>query len=863
MLLVSFIALCLSIYFYKRIKVSIFFKILFSLGTLVSIFFYVLYFIANYFTGNGITNAVFYYLEYGLEGVDFLEYINLISVASLFLLFGIVLAIWIILKKNHKEKHNVIFFLAVFLFLFVSLALNPVTVSLGKMVFKNKENIIMDKDSVFYEFYKHPRIRQIAKSKNLVFIYAEGLERTYFDEAIFPDLTKNLKKIESKSVSFMDLSQGPYAEHTIGGMVAGQCGFPLIIPSFSIVGANSMFGMDTYLESAICLGDLLHDEGYYLTYYGGAPLSFGGKGKFYLTHKFNDVKGRNELLEKIPNQDYRSAWGIYDDSLFDLAYNRYVELAKKQDKFAMFLLTLDTHPSLDGGYPSKSCNNIKYQDGNNLMLNVVACSDYLISNFVKKIRASKLDQETVIVIVSDTLGQKNDATELLNKGDRKLLYLINEPNSVAGTKIDNPGLNFDIASTMLPFIGYKGDIGMGRNLFEIESSTNRVQNIIDNLSEFKSNVLQFWKFPKIEKFIEINMNQKKIFIDNNEYEIPILIKLNDDLETILNFRFFTSNDLALIESITNSVEDNGFILIEECSKINYIINTGIDNDSFCLLAGKNNKYSYMNLTPRIDLSQEKKYYMHSFPSLRLSIEEIHKIINKGVNNFSTKMIAHAGGGINKSTYTNSFDALDSNMAKGFSYFEIDFVFTKDNKLVCLHDWESSFEDTFGFKTEEKLTLNEFKKLASTKAMFHNCTLLELASWMEKHPDAYLVTDIEGDNVEALKMISTIIPDYEKRVIPQIYSPANFSKIKEMGYDQVIWTLYRYGGTNKNVLDVIRRFYGSFAITMPVDRAKTDLPLKLKEREIPTYVHTINLMDEKINFTKNYHVTEIYTDFLTP
>ena len=38
--------------------------------------------------------------------------------------------------------------------------------------------------------------------RNVVFIYAEGLERTYFDETLFPGLINKLRVLESKGTYF-------------------------------------------------------------------------------------------------------------------------------------------------------------------------------------------------------------------------------------------------------------------------------------------------------------------------------------------------------------------------------------------------------------------------------------------------------------------------------------------------------------------------------------------------------------------------------------------------------------------------------------------------------------------------------------
>jgi len=233
------------------------------------------------------------------------------------------------------------------------------------------------------------------------------------------------------------------------------------------------------------------------------------------------------------------------------------------------------------------------------------------------------------------------------------------------------------------------------------------------------------------------------------------------------------------------------------------------------------------------------------------------------NGFIAHRIAHAGGAINNVTYTNSYEALESNIKKGFLYFELDLSFTSDEKLVCLHDWGNSFQRSFGFTVVKAATLEEFETLVKEKSDFNKCTLDGLAAWMTNNPEAYIVTDLKGDNYKALKIIMEILPDAKRRVIPQIYSPENFQDIKRLGYKQIIWTLYRYGGTNEQVIGWVGEFYGPVSITMPVDRGITALPMELRNLGIPTYVHTINSVEQRDKYVNNFGVTEIYTDILDP
>jgi hypothetical protein len=224
-------------------------------------------------------------------------------------------------------------------------------------------------------------------------------------------------------------------------------------------------------------------------------------------------------------------------------------------------------------------------------------------------------------------------------------------------------------------------------------------------------------------------------------------------------------------------------------------------------------------------------------------------------------IAHAGGNYGFITYSNSYEALDENYKEGFRYFELDFVFTSDDVLVCLHDWRSNFKRSFGFTTKNPLSYYEFVNTVAANKKFKNCTVDGLANWISDNSDAYIVTDIKGDNLIGLRQLLEAIPNAKKKIIPQIYQPKNFKSVKELGFESIIWTLYRYDGNVDDVLDEIKDFSGKIAITMPTKRARTNLPYELTRLNIPSYVHTINSSEETSLYTEKMHVTEIYTDFM--
>jgi phosphoglycerol transferase len=258
-----------------------------------------------------------------------------------------------------------------------------------------------------------------------------------------------------------------------------------------------MSGMDNFLGSAVCLGDLLTNEGYHLAYYGGASLDFAGKGKLYKTHGFSEIKGRDELTPMLEDKDYSSGWGLYDDSLLGLVYDKFLTLSEEGRRFGLVTLTLDTHHP--NGHPSKSCDGVKYQQGDNPILNAVACSDYLITKFVNKVIESKYAKDTVIILASDHLAKRNTAHDILKKNEQKRrnVFMVIDPAQVNYKEVKTEGSTLDVGVNILPFIGYRGSLGLGRKLTDNEQEVVNEKTLIHkNLTRWKRFIQGFWGLDK-------------------------------------------------------------------------------------------------------------------------------------------------------------------------------------------------------------------------------------------------------------------------------------------------------------------------------------------------------------------------------
>lgn len=589
-----FLFISLLLFFYKGIH-SPLKRSIFSVSVFISLVFFLVFLVADYFTGRGVTQGVIYYLNYGFEGVGLSEYFHIITILLLSLLFCLYFSLYIFSRQHDDKPEQVFVYLTLFLALF-SLLSNPVSAKLKQIGQQKFTSTKAQKDTNFKQYYNTPVIEKTGTPKNLVLIYAEGLERTYFNKKEFPNLVPNLKQIDKNSISFTNITQDKFSHHTMGGMVASQCGIPLVSPSH----ANSMAGMDSYLASATCIGDLLAKKGYYLSYYGGADLSFGGKGKFYKTHGFDEIKGLKKLSNE-KNKKYKNPWGLDDNIVLNLAYDRFIQLSQQQDKFGLFLLTLGTHHPT--GHSSKRCKQKK----ENKMLSAVACSDKEIANFINRIRNSKYSKNTIIVVVSDHLALPNIASERLNKHQRRNLFLINIPRQKT-KRINKKGSTLDIAPTILPYLGYEAKLGLGRNLIKSESN---IEDINKNLNNWRPNLQQFWGFPKIEGGIKIK--DKKLIINNSrEFKVPVLIEFDKNLNTKLRFQFDLPEHLQLNQQLASLVEERKrFIMIEPCRQMNKIVTNKINYDGFCIIGGK---------------GKNKNYHQKVKSGLSLSKDQIKKII---------------------------------------------------------------------------------------------------------------------------------------------------------------------------------------------------------------------------------------------
>ncbi|HWK53148.1 MAG TPA: sulfatase-like hydrolase/transferase [Hyphomicrobiales bacterium] len=431
---------------YRRVRLRHRACVLAALALLAA--FQLLRLLSFYFQGTGFNNAFFYHLELNNALAAWRAYVPLLLGCVAYLVLLALLLRRVGMRRSEGAPLSVALVIPL---LAGGLALDPdlrsfvrYEVELGRNL--AQEDRPLPRAEALAAQHLDPAVLEqlpIAASpgKNLVLLYLESLEATYFDKERFGDLLPRLGAWQERARRFPNMVQTDGTGFTMAGIVASQCGTSMLFEA--IPNGNDVLNQGV-LNRVACLGDILSEAGYRQTFMGGAPLSFAGKGRFLEMHQYDRVLGRRVLSARLSDPDYLTGWGLYDDSLFEQAWQEFERLAARGEPFNLTLLTLDTHAPT--GEPSASC--APFPESNNSMLNAVYCSDQLVSAFLDRLRQHPAWQNTVVALVSDHYAMRNAAQSYYPDYRRRRL-LFSLLNAGEPGEVSRMGTLMDIAPTLL------------------------------------------------------------------------------------------------------------------------------------------------------------------------------------------------------------------------------------------------------------------------------------------------------------------------------------------------------------------------------------------------------------------------------
>ena len=223
-------------------------------------------------------------------------------------------------------------------------------------------------------------------------------------------------------------------------------------------------------------------------------------------------------------------------------------------------------------------------------------------------------------------------------------------------------------------------------------------------------------------------------------------------------------------------------------------------------------------------------------------------------------IMHAGGETpNGRRESNSIEALNNSYENGEYWLELDFSLTSDSKFVCVHDFYAYYsKDLTGVDVPD---LEVFEKLRKSTYGFESPTLDSLILWLDTHPMAVIVTDVKENNLDFARTVAENYPDYIKRFAIQIYGRDEYKTVTALGFDKVIYTLYKQPAERYDV-KLIRKFAKKsknlIALTYAADVENSDSIAEIAKIGVPVYIHTINSAEEQ-SFWREFGAYGFYTD----
>lgn len=311
-----------------------------------------------------------------------------------------------------------------------------------------------------------PRIlRAPDRQMNLILIYFESMEEAIAELSVTREAFAPLEALSAAGLRLRGIGQYPGSNYSAGGIVATQCGVPLLTPSASSfmpasgVRANEM---GPVMPNLLCLGDILADQGYRTTFLNGSDLSSYGIEMFLRSHGFEEIISLRDF-EAAGRAERRNSWGVEDDVLYERIRQELEELAASGAPFFLSYENVGTHPP--DGYLDPSCPPIR---SGRQFPRAIACGVNYVIGIIDHVEQLGIAENTVIAIVIDHLMMSStlniDLSGYIEPRHNFALIL----NAGRTGEVRRRASLMDIYPTLLELIGFEienGQAGMGRSMF--------------------------------------------------------------------------------------------------------------------------------------------------------------------------------------------------------------------------------------------------------------------------------------------------------------------------------------------------------------------------------------------------------------
>ena len=229
-----------------------------------------------------------------------------------------------------------------------------------------------------------------------------------------------------------------------------------------------------------------------------------------------------------------------------------------------------------------------------------------------------------------------------------------------------------------------------------------------------------------------------------------------------------------------------------------------------------------------------------------------------------KVIIHAAGALrtqagDEAIYTNSLDALQNMYDAGNRFCEIDIRETSDGVLICAHGDEAHLAN--GSELPADAESGDFLS-ERLFGEFTPMTVEMLAAFMREHPDLTVITDAQGDNLRISRKLAEAWPDLKDRFIIQIYHESEYNPIRELGFQNLIYTLYRAADEERNLWEIARFAEKHELVGITIQKEQfysAKNRIAMAHCGLPFMFHTVDDAAEIEAMLRKPYVAAVYTD----
>ena len=243
--------------------------------------------------------------------------------------------------------------------------------------------------------------------------------------------------------------------------------------------------------------------------------------------------------------------------------------------------------------------------------------------------------------------------------------------------------------------------------------------------------------------------------------------------------------------------------------------------------------------------------------------------NCGYEIFSKKLMAHAFGGMDGTTYHNTAEAFEHGKKEGYQSFEIDLSYTEDDRLVLCHGWTENNCKCTGVSYKP-----EFAHMTYEQAMqipIHGHSIMDARQFYEKVKNEPAYTfEIDFHNIKKgnEKRVVAMLEDFRQdeglldRLLMQVYSQPMYEQIDSVYH----FANYMYlVGLNIDKLDAILTYcldHGICSVAMRTNFATKENVRKVHDAGLYAFCYTVSDDAVYANYLFQLGVDMICTDFVT-